>query len=302
MKILVTGGRGFIGLAAAKELRRRGHDVTLLSSTSSSTVDGFRVVQGDVREQTSLLPATEGIEAVVISHQFPGFPVEQAEQHNTFREVDAEGTRNVLAALKQNGNLQRVVYLSGAAVNDTAPPHPGITAKLDAERYVTGSGVSYVILRASIVYGPGDHYFSRLAGQIRSMPVVPTFGDGRAKAQPIHVDDLALTIAAALEEQAGSHLLDVCGPNTVSTNQTIKLLSLIITGQQKRILHLPVLAIKSLASVMAATNKNPPLSPGLIDFSLFDNTSHGTNADKVYDVRFRDLRQGLREVYGNAGQ
>ena len=106
--------------------------------------------------------------------------------------MDADGTRNVVAALKAHGQPRRLVYLSGAAVRDEAAGrHPGIDAKLLAERHVRESGVPWTILRASIVYGPGDHYFSRLAQMIAQGPVVPVFGDGRALAEPIHVDDLA---------------------------------------------------------------------------------------------------------------
>ena len=299
MHILITGGTGFIGLAAAKVLRERGHTVRLLSSTRPETeYEGFKVVRGDVRQEGSLTEAVAGMDAVVLAHQFPGFPIEQPKKQNTFHAVDAEGTRHVVSTLKAHGQPKRIVYLSGAAVQeDMAGQHPGIDAKLAAENWVKTSGILWTILRASIVYGPGDHYFSRLAQMVESGPIVPVFGDGRALSAPIHVDDLALTIAAALEDpRAENALLDACGPNTLSTNAVLDLLMATL-GRRRPIAYLPVGVMNAVASVLESLPE-PPLTRGLIAFSLFDNASHGVNADAALGLAFRSIDTGIRDVYG----
>lgn len=298
MRILITGGTGFIGKAAARALHERGHDVRLLSSRCAGVQNGYPVVQGNVRDPASLKAALEGIEGVVIAHQFPGFPIERPASHDTFREVDADGTANVIKALKAHGQAQRVVYLSGAAVREEmAGAHPGIDAKLDAERSVRESGIPWTILRASIVYGPGDHYFSRLAQMIEKGPAVPVFGDGRALASPIHVDDLAQTIARSVDDpRAQNALLDACGPNTLSANATLDLLMQAL-GRRRPILHLPLGPINAVAAAMERL-PNPPLSRGLVAFSRFDNTSQGVNADLILGLIYRTVDAGVREVYG----
>ncbi len=301
MHILITGGCGFIGLAAARALRKSGHTARLLSSTRlDKEYEGFEVVRGDVRHEGGLTQAVTGIDAIVIAHQFPNFPIEQPEKQDTFRAVDAEGTRHVVAAFKAHGQPTRLVYLSGAAVREELTgQHPGIDAKLEAERWVKTSGVPWTILRASIVYGPGDHYFSRLARMIEAGPVVPVLGDGRVLSTPIHVDDLALTIAAALEDtRAENALLDACGPNTLSTNAILDLLMSAL-GQRRSVVHLPVGVMNAAASVLENL-PNPPLTRGLIGFALFDNTSHGSNADAALGLTFRSVDSGIREEYKKA--
>ncbi len=298
MHILITGGCGFIGLAAAKVLRERGHTARLLSSTKNEKeYDGFEVVRGDVRHEGGLTQAVTGIEAVVIAHQFPGFPIEQPEKQNTFQAVDAEGTCHVIDALKAHGQPKRVIYLSGAAVQeDLAGQHPGIDAKLEAERWVKASGIAWTILRASIVYGPGDHYFSRLAQMIEAGPVVPVLGNGRVLSAPIHVNDLALTIAASLEDpRAENALLDACGPNTLSTNASLELLMSAL-GRRRPVAHLPIGLMNGVAGVLENL-PDPPLTRGLIGFALFDNTSRGVNADAALDLTFRSADSGVRAVY-----
>ena len=299
MRVLITGGCGFIGLAAAKALRERGHEVILLSSTREGEYEGFPVVRGDVRNPARLVPAVTDINAAVIGHQFPNFPIERPETHDTFWEVDADGTRHVIEALKAHGQPRRVVYLSGAAVQESmAGQHPGIDAKLAAEAFVQASGVPWTILRPSIVYGTGDHYFSRLVQVIKTGPVVPVLGDGRALSAPIHVDDLAQAIAAALDDPRGENALqDACGPNTLSTNAVLNLLMSVI-GQRRPIVHLPVGAMNAVAAGILERLPKPPLTRGLIGFALFDNTSHGINADAALGLAFRDIDTGIREVYG----
>ena len=301
MQILITGGCGFIGKAASRALRERGHDVRLLSSRWSGVQNGVPVVRGDVRDPASLAAAMEGVEGVVLAHQFPNFPIENPKAHQTFREVDAEGTANVIAALKAHGQPRHLVYLSGAAVRDEmAGAHPGIDAKLDAERHVRESGIPWTILRASIVYGPGDHYLSRLADMIASGPVVPVFGDGRALSAPIHIEDLAQAIAAAMDDpRAHDALLDACGPNALSMNATLDLLMQVL-GQCRPVLHLPVGVMNVVASALERLPE-PPLSRGLIAFSRFDNTSQGLNADTALGLEFRSVDAGVRQVYGGTG-
>ena len=301
MHILITGGCGFIGLAAARELRRRGQDVRLLSSRRDGQYAGFPVVRGDVRDPASLAAAVPGIEAVVIAHQFPNFPIEQPKTHDTFREVDADGTRHVLNALRAHGlkaQPQRVVYLSGAAVRDSlAGRHPGIDAKIAAEAFVRESGMAWTILRASVVYGPGDHYFSRLAEFVKRGPVVPVLGNGRALSAPIHVNDLASAVASALEDACGENaLLDACGPNILSTNAVLDLLMAALR-QRRPVVHLPLGLMRAAASALEYL-PHPPLTRGLIGFTQFDNTSHGTNADAALGLTFRSVDAGVREVYG----
>ena len=178
-----------------------------------------------------------------------------------------------------------------------AGKHPGIDAKLAAEAFVRSSGIPWTILRPSIVYGPSDHYFSRLVQMIKTGPAVPVIGDGRALSAPIHVDDLAQAIAAALNDPRGKNaLLDACGPNTLSTNALLDLLMSVL-GQRRPVVHLPVGLLNAVAAVILERLPRPPLTRGLIGFALFDNTAHGVNADDALGLTFRSIDAGVRQVY-----
>ena len=178
-----------------------------------------------------------------------------------------------------------------------AGQHPGIDAKLSAERHVQNSGVPWTILRASIVYGPGDHYFSALAHFINSFPVVPVLGSGRTLSAPIHVADLAATIAACFENPAARNALwDACGPNILSTNAMLALLMHVL-NRRRPIIHLPLPLVNAAAALLECLPK-PPLTRGLVAFTQFENISRGLNAAAPLGLTYRSVDVGVREVYG----
>ena len=78
---------------------------------------------------------------------------------------------------------------------------------------------------------------------------------------------------------------------------TIPVLLMAALGVRRPIVHLPVGLMNTIAAGLE-TLPNPPLTRGLIAFSVFDNTSHGVNISDVFGLTFRSIDDGVREVYG----
>ncbi len=111
--ILVIGGSGFIGSAVVRRLIGRGERVAVATTRpehARALFDGLgvEVRSADVRDNASLARAMAGCGRVVISVQFPGFPVESPARGRTFRAIDTEGTRRAVAAASRGG-VERVV-------------------------------------------------------------------------------------------------------------------------------------------------------------------------------------------------
>ena len=204
MKALITGGTGFIGSHVCNELLVRpelGADARVLCMTrdpEGKRHDDPRVVfvAGDVRDAASLERVVEGVDTVVHCVQFPNHPVENPGKGYTYMEIDAKGTERLVAACVANG-VRRIVYLSGAGTSPERP-EPWFRAKVIAERAVRESGMEFVILRPSWVYGPDDRSLNRFVTFIRYLPVVPVIGDGTNRVQPISIFDVARVTAAAV--------------------------------------------------------------------------------------------------------
>ncbi|NTW50177.1 MAG: NAD(P)H-binding protein [Chlorobiales bacterium] len=312
MKILITGGTGFIGSEAARVMVENGHEVRLLTTKVQRyecvvlpelPEVSYKVYTGDVRRYKSIEPAVQGVDAIVISHQFKGFPLERPQDQLTFMDVDARGTENLVRAAKLY-NVKKIIYLSGAAVQESASASRAVQAKLLAEKTVRESGINYTILRASIVYGKGDHYLEGFwLKDLKEKGKTVIIGDGSEKAQPICNDDLAQLIYRCLtNEKSDNQLLYACGPDVFTTKEMLQLL-MEVTGIRGKVVYIPAALANFSASVLGLLTTRPPITKGLIEFVRFDNTAHsGKLADQVMGMRFKGFREGLQAAYGQHAQ
>jgi nucleoside-diphosphate-sugar epimerase len=303
--ILITGGTGLIGRHAARLLADQGYVVRILSRRAAPDVPLLRglpniaFIQGDVRNPASLAPAVSGCDAVVLSHQFQNFPVENPRCNETFDAVDRMGTAHCVAAAQQAG-VRRLVYVSGIALGNPNPPHPGIRAKLAAERAVFDSGLSAVSLRVNVVYASDDKYFSRLARAARWSPFVPILGSGESRCAPVHVDDVARAIAYAVERTAIGGLVNVCGPDEVTWKALLLAVAQAAAPMRYRIATPIPQTLLFLAGAIGERLPTPLLSREAIVFvTRFDQSCRGdVRCEDVFGFRPLGLGEGLRAAFG----
>lgn len=155
-------------------------------------------------------------------------------------------TAALLAAARQAG-VRRVVHISVAHA-DEASPYPYFRAKGEAERLVRESGLSYAILRPTVLFGTEGILFNNLAYMLRRFPAFAIPGKGDYRLQPIYVDDLAeLAVNAGHEER--SLVLDAAGPETFTFDELVRLMAKQV-GSHARLLHMsPERALKLIRMV-----------------------------------------------------
>jgi uncharacterized protein YbjT (DUF2867 family)/ligand-binding SRPBCC domain-containing protein len=265
--IAVAGGTGFVGSEIARELRRRGRHVIVLSSRGEAArgqlPDDIEIRIADVRQEGTLEGAFKDVDELVVSLAFPGLPIEQPGKGYTFAEVDAVGAARLVGAAKRAG-VGRVVYVSGAGAAHDAERH-WFRAKAAAEDAVRASGMTWTILRPTWIYGPGDVSLNRFLGFARVLPVVPMTNFGNQELAPVFVADVAKLAADSLEQDAAAdQVFEVGGPETLSMREVLHR-AMAIAGLQKPLLPGPAPLIKVAAWPMRFL-PNPPLSPGAVDF------------------------------------
>jgi len=295
MDVLVAGGTGFIGRRVVDELLAAGtHRVRVMTRDPARTRprQGVEYVRGDVTNPPSLDAATRGIETVVHCVQFPNHPVENPRKGWTYEKIDAEGTERMVAAAVKNG-VKRFVYLGGAGTR------PGRTerwfvAKERAERAVTTSGMEYVILRPSWIYGPDDRSMNKFVAFVKYLPVAPVIGTGRERVQALAVSDVGKVTAAAVDEpQATNRVFELGSRPPLSMDEILRLIMRIL-GKQKPLVHQPAWLVKIPAAIIQYV-PNAPLSPGAVDFITMDERVDPTDAERVFNIQFKTLEAGLRE-------
>lgn len=295
MNVLVAGGTGFIGLRIVDELLAKGgHHVRVMTRDPARARprDGVEYVRGDVSDATSLEAATRSIDVVVHAVQFPNHPVENPRKGWTYEQVDGEGTERMVAAAVKNG-VKRFVYLSGAGVRP-GRTEPWFRAKDRAERAITASGIEYVILRPSWIYGPDDRSMNKFVAFVKYLPIVPVIGSGQERVQALSVYDVAKVAAAAVDEPSAANRVFELGSSPPLTMDEILRTIMRVLGKRKPLLHQPAWLVKIPASIIQYL-PNAPLSPGAVDFITMDERVDPSDAEQVFGITFRSLEAGLRE-------
>lgn len=263
----VAGGTGFVGGEIARELRRRGHRVIVLSARGEAArgplPDDVEIRQADVTTGEGLHDALAGVEALVVALAFPNSPIERPRHGETFEAVDATGTERLVAAARAQG-VRSVLYLSGAGAAPDAQRH-WFRAKWRAEEAVRGSGLRWTILRPTWIYGPRDVSLNRFVGFARRLPVVPLTNRGRQRLAPVYVGDVAEVAADLLVLPAGDDALFEIGGTEVLELREIVRRAISVAGMRRPVVPGPTPILKLVTRPMTLLD-SPPLTPDAIDF------------------------------------
>jgi nucleoside-diphosphate-sugar epimerase len=264
VQIALTGGTGFVGSHLTALLSEQGYQLVLVGRgrrVRRATRANVRLVQADVVDGTGLAEALAGCDAVV---HLVAVIVERGRQ--TFDRVNRQGTANVAAAAREAG-VPHLVLLSAVGA-DPDPRYAYLASKWAGEQAVLISGVPHTIIRSSLIFGPGDGFFTKLTKLVRRTPPMaplPIAGDGRTMFQPIAVDDVARCIATALERGPSRRIVAVGGPDHLSYEQIIDIIAREVVHLPRIKVHVPVMAIKPMAAVMATLFRDPLVTPAQLD-------------------------------------
>lgn len=295
MRIVVTGGTGFIGREVVERLLETGDD-EIVVTTRHPDQDPFggrvRLVQAFAGDHVSLGKAFMEADVVVHAIQFPNHPVEDPSKGRTYLEVDGKGTALAAQTAKKLG-VRRFVYLSGAGAGQ-GRPQPWFRAKDMAEAAIVATGMEHVFLRPSWIYGPRDRSMNRFVFFCRRLPAVPVIGNGKTPVYPAFVKDVARCVVESVRrEDATSRVLDLGGPQRLTMDEVIRTIQGVL-GRRRPLLHHPVGLMKRLALPMRLLPQ-PPLSPSAIDFITQEVEIDPRPAMEYFGFPFRSLADGLRE-------
>jgi NADH dehydrogenase len=302
--ILISGGTGFIGSAVVAELLKDGEEVVVLGRDAQRIRQRFGDMvtarAADVRDPATLTAVFEGVDVVVNSIQVPTSPIEVKRRGWTFEQIDYKGTCNQVDAARSAG-VKRFVYVSGVGAAPNAEKH-WFRYKWLAEECLRQSGLEWVAIRPSWVYGPSDKGLNRLLGFGRFLPFIPMFGDGKEPLQPIFVQDLARIIAdASRKPEAANQVFEAGGPE-ITTMDNILRTGLDVMGRRRPILYLPR-SVGKVMGALASLPPSPPLPPPPLTVDAVDFVTSPAVADTAgliatFNPRLMPLREALTTYLG----
>ncbi len=299
LKILVTGGTGFVGTHLVNALLRRGHEVAVLARRPGASRNRYNRpvegVPGDVLDPASIQNAARGRDAVV---HLVGIIAEKGDQ--TFDRMHREAAGNVVEGMRAAG-VRRLLHMSAMGSFDDSPSEYGRT-KAAGEALVRASGLDWTVFRPSVVFGPGDGFVSLLAEIVRRNPLfIPVIGPGTTRFQPVSVYDLARIFADTLEKpETVGRAFEVGGPRTFTLNDIYREIAAAVGKARKPLVHLPMWWGRFLAGRFEAAARRgwidaPPLTRDQLKSLERDNAADLTDTLAVFGGPWHELRPGIRE-------
>lgn len=239
-----------------------------------------RTWQGDLCD-----PATYGEvlgERTIVIHLAAAVGNATPDQH---RQTNVEGTRVLLAAA-ENAGVRRFLHVSTIAVTfGDISDYPYALSKRDAEELVRESSLEHVIARPTIVLGPGSPIWDRFRS-LAAGPLLLVLGSGRARIQPVWVDDLAAALLRlAVEPGVAGRTLELGGPDALEIGEFLQRARRATGrggGPTVRIPLGPVLG--PLRLVEKATSINLPVSAG--QFSSFVHDGVAENDESAWPADY----------------
>ena len=295
MTVFLTGATGFIGRHVASRARAEAPGQVRYLSRGPDQFAGMERVAGDLREPSSYASALTGADIVVHLAGVTG-----KEHPSDYAAVNVDGTRALVAACRDAGVRKFVFVSSIAASYLDKTVYPYARSKEAAEHLVQDSGLNYLIVRPTLVFGPQSPIWHALSGLAR-LPVLPVFGTGRARVQPVYVDDVATLLLSTLKMGTlPDRRVDLGGPDVVTFEHLLKKIRKALTGRDSPAVHVPIGAIiATLAWIERRGLSGLPASAG--QFSAFVNDSVAAPDPWVADglPRMMSLDDMLRVLTAN---
>ncbi|HEX6626876.1 MAG TPA: complex I NDUFA9 subunit family protein [Gemmatimonadaceae bacterium] len=281
--VLVTGATGLVGIHTCRELTKSGWQVRALVRDPAKAALSlgqlpveFRV--GDVRDASALRSSLNGCGAVV---HLAAIAIENKTEKYT--ETNTAATERLISAARAE-NVRRVIFMSQNGA-DSRSRHPFLHSKGVAQDSIKTSGLQWTVLRPSVIFGPEDQFVNVLGRLIRLMPkIFPLPGGGKARFQPIAVDDVARVVRLSLEKkETVQQSYDLGGPAPLSLRDMTERI-LMAMGTTRKLVAIPLKVLRPIVALMERTLPNPPVTRSLLDLLGVDNTVPNNAINDVFKI------------------
>jgi NADH dehydrogenase len=270
-RVAVLGGSGFIGRYVVKRLAERG-DVVAVGGRHAAAAK-FLKLKGDVGQvglvnvaidDDRLLSAfIAGSDAVI---NLVGILYESGRQRfDTVHHVAPAR----LARLARQAGIARFIHVSALGA-DPRSSSAYARSKAAGEEAVRDGFPTATILRPSVVFGPEDQFFNRLAAMAMVSPVMPLIGGGETRFQPVYVGDVAAAVVRCIDDpDTAGRTYELGGPRVYTLRALTELLLEEI--RRKRLLVDLPFGLATMQARVLSLLPNPPLTPDQVELLKGDN-------------------------------
>ena len=258
MKIAVTGAFSYSGKYITKRLLEQGAEViTLTNHPNRPDPFGGKVKAFPLNfsQRDELLQTLRGVDVLINTYWI------RFDKGNNTQSRAVENTKILVDAAAMAG-VKRIVHIS--ITNPSAESHlPYFWGKAANEKAVIESGMSYVILRPTVLFGKEDILINNIAWLLRKLPLFGLPGDGSYKLSPVYVDDLArLAVEAVYSNE--NYVWDAVGPDEFTFKEMVELIGK-STGIKRPLVSFPPRLALLAAQFMSLFVNDVMLTPEEVD-------------------------------------
>lgn len=213
---VVTGAFGYSGKYIAQRLLADGRTVLTLTNSVNRANDFARRITARPFnfDRPAELTHSLGNCEVLYNTYWVRF------NHKLFQHADAVANTLALFEAARQAGVKRIVHISITNPSETSPLEY-FSGKAKLEKALIESGMSYAILRPTVLFGKEDILINNIAWVLRHLLVFGVFGNGRYKLQPIYVDDLA-ELAVAYGARRDNVIVNAIGPETFTYRELVE--------------------------------------------------------------------------------
>ncbi|GAB4330810.1 MAG: NAD(P)H-binding protein [Candidatus Abyssubacteria bacterium] len=293
--IFVSGGTGFIGSHSVRRLVEQGQTLRLLTFKGPGLAgelpsERIKYAAGSITDPASLAGKMNGCDIAV---NFVGIIVQVGDA--TFERIHVQGLRNLLEEAKR-AEVKRFIHISALGTSEE-PASEYFRTKWEAEQLTKGSGLEYVVLRPSLVFGPEDRFFNMLKPMLY-LPIMPVVGTGRTRFQPIWVEDVASCVVKAVEDDTPLNgVWEVAGPEQMTFDEMLDKMADALGLSPRIKLHIPLGVMNPVAKFMETLLPRPPVTTDQLKMLSVDNITDSNAITEIFGVEPSPLRDTLRSYW-----
>jgi len=282
--ILVTGATGFVGRALLPRLAEAGLELRCLVRPSRRSP---RLPRGiPVQVSIASLADARGLRAALVGVDTL-IHLAGAEWHGRRGDVfavDAAGTRALVEAAREAG-VGRILYLSHLGA-DRASAYPVLKAKGIAEEFIRQSGLTYTIVRSTLLYGAEDVFLNVVAALVKLGPglfLMP--GDGRISLQPLWVEDLVTCLEWSLSDLTSlNQTIALGGPEFITFGQMVQTVMEVL-GVRRLVIPVRPPFLRAGAWLMEQILPRSPLTTRWLDYLAVNRTCELTSVTQYFGLK-----------------
>jgi nucleoside-diphosphate-sugar epimerase len=311
MKILVTGGSGFIGTHLVRRLIAEGHTVSIFDKRNSDYFSEF-VIKGDVRDKDALIESAVGHDAI---YHLAAEHADNVSPVSLYYDVNVTGAENVIATA-DTANIKKIIFTSSVAVyplnagepdeqSQVAPFNEYGRSKLAAEKVfekwvAQSNDRSLITLRPCVIFGENNrgNVYNLLCQIYRKNFYM--IGKGTNKKSMAYVGNFVEFMMKCLNIELGYHLFNYADKPDLTTNAIISIAKNSLGQRTNQNIHVPyhigMLAGYAFDFIQHVTKKKYPISSIRIKKFCADTTVSAAHVSQTGFVRPYSLEQALKRT------